>query len=625
MLYTQRVFWLQYNTPEKLARILDFWERHRSLCHEISFFTESDGCDLRWLPDGEVQRRAEWMQTVVKQTRAHGFGVAINILQTMGHADDGVSDAPGIPWQGITDPKGTVARQCSCPRDKDFLEYVKKKYRAFASCGADRYWIDDDLRMHNHKPVTDGCYCNSCLNSFAGSEGLGEIPDRDAFIKQLQSDTELEQAWRNFGQSSILQVIRFAADAILEAHPGAEIGLMTCGPDDHRADLDVINEAGASVQWLRPGGGFWTENQPRDLVGKIATVSIATTSMQREEKQAYEIENYPYCEGAKSARMTALDCLLQTLAGNLDGLMFNLIDSIGNDPALQEGWMRRLADWQPVLAQAAENVAGTRPAGWRTLAPEMELLSMGLPLTAASEDAVGTILNGSSAAKLTPEDWEALFEKPLVLDGDAATIAFANGFGQRIGLRSITCHHQGVSEVFAEHPVNGAYAGYRRGFTLPYFDATSHVLELLPQAVEISEAQVAINGQRLGSSSSLFRPANAAPVAILGHAPWKHILTAPRIHQMRTLFESMQSTASPLEIVEPVACALWLRADVNGKPTIASICNTSQETMTLNLRGKDSKISPIFVTEHATATKSSDQLTLALPPWTLAVCKITSI
>lgn len=624
MLYTQRLFWLQFNTPEKLERILAFFQKHRTICHQISFFTESDGCDYRWVPPDEVARRAAWMKQVVTRARLAGFGVAINILQTMGHADDGGPDAPAVPWQGIMGPDGVTARQCSCPSDPDFLEYVQQKYHAFAQCNADCYWIDDDLRMHNHKPVMDGCYCLRCRKLFAQSIGSMFHEDRAAFVNTLAEQPAMQQQWRAFGQQLVLGVIRSAADGILSAHPNAAIGRMTCAADDHRADMDLLHELGAGEVWQRPGGGFWDESRPRQILGKTAMVGTSMASAKIGERYTYEVENYPYCIGAKSARITAIECLLQILAGKLDGIMFDLMDSVGNDPTLYDNWFERLADWQPHFHDAFNLVRDTIPVGWYAMQPPEELLCMGIPMTGLRDQAWGTILTGTVAAQLSSKQWDDCLTKPLIMDGAAAAIAMADGLGYRIGLQGIAEHRGNMAEVFTTHAINAHDQGYRRGFTMPYFNAVSHVLDPLPQTQVITEACNALTGQSVGASLTLFQPDSASPVAVVGHSPWQHSLTPPRMRQMRRMTQVMVPELDLVRIQTEAAIALWYRRNTGNTGDLMILCNPSQETVCVDVQSQ-SPCYKVIQTECSHAQSLDHGLRWTLPSWSIGVCRIEKV
>lgn len=200
-----------------------------------------------------------------------------------------------------------MARQCSCPRAPGFLSYVLSKYAAFARNQADRYWIDDELRMHTHWPVDEGCFCSSCLETFDAVRANSS----EDFVFEIQNDDQLLRDWTEFGRKGLLNVIHHAAQGIVSSHPNASIGRMTCGPESHRNDLDVLHVVGAGSVWLRPVGGFRNEDRPRETLEMVATVTASCAELRPDEKQTYEIENYPYDEGAKTARTTAIECLLQ--------------------------------------------------------------------------------------------------------------------------------------------------------------------------------------------------------------------------------------------------------------------------------------------------------------------------
>nr|MBA3686340.1 hypothetical protein [Planctomycetota bacterium] len=504
MLYTQRIFYPQVADPQRWQRMLGFLERHRTLCHEISFFTEGDGTDWRWLPPDEIAQRASVLGEAVRQARERGFAVAINVLNTMGHSDEGGADAPLPDWRRMIGHDGSESRCTPCPQDQRFLDYVRMKYRAFAGTGAERYWIDDDVRLNHHAPVARGCFCAVCCASLAMRLGREPLPGA-ALAAVFDQEPAGRVAWDAHLRAVLGAVIDAAVEGVRAVQPQAEIGLMTCEPHD-QVDWMARLGRGGHRPWLRPGGGFWNDDEPRALLRKLITVNAQCDGLPTDAGITYEVENYPYAIGAKSAAMTGWECLLAVLSGRLDGVMFDVLDGIGNDPASHDAWLARLEGWAPHLDAVAPLVAGTASIGWMAVSGGLHhsqiLQEAGLPLVGERSGARGWLVTGPAAQRLSVAEFTALFALPVLMDGEAAQRCLELGLGERIGLDAVEAHREGIHEVFTDHPLNAGDVGALRGFTLRYFGLTSHALA--PRAgTALLSRLVSTSGRALGAACTL--------------------------------------------------------------------------------------------------------------------------
>lgn len=645
MLYSQRIFWPQYNTEAKLQRLIDFLKNHRPLAQEISFFTEGDGCDWRYVTPDDIEQRAAFLKRAVGIVRAEGFIPVINILNTLGHSDDGGPEAPVPAWRKMVGLDGTQTRHCGCPADPALLDYVRFKYEQFARCGADRYWIDDDLRVHNHNPVHWGCFCPQCVADFSRRTGMKfDLPSME---NALRTDRKIRAAWVARAAEVSQTLLAACAQGVRNGNPGADIGLMT-GDVASMADAGVDLEKWLSELttitggrgWLRPGGGFWDDGHPRSMLGKLHGVANTIDRVPKEVGVTYEMENYPFTLGSKSAKMTGVECLMAILSTRLDGIMFDMLDLAGNELSVHERWVGDLEKWLPLWNQAAEIVKGTVPVGWRPMyslqhfqqhtqeRPPGQMHSSdyqkpcalqlaGVPITGFSTGAAGYLLGGEAARGMSLEELTALLQKPLIMDGDAAERFLALGLGDRIGLSSATAREEGAYEVFTDHPVNGPVSGYRRAMTMKYFGLRSHALMPLEGAESLSTL-VNYRGEALGSSLTLYRPAGQSPVAVMSHSPWALVLSPQRMTQMRLLAAAMTTEAGlPVMASCDRAVAYWYRRGDDGR-RIAVLFNPGFDEVTVHMGGVTS-LAPLLATPGIKVEAGGQ---VFMPGWGVAVVKI---
>lgn len=583
MVYTQRIFWHQYDTPQKTQRLLEFWSTRRDICDEISFFTESDGGDFRFVPLAEVERRAAHLKWVVQQTQKAGFLVAINILNTIGHTSDGGAVAPRPEWRELVGANGATAHFCSCPADTRFLAYTREKYRLYGGAGADRFWIDDDVRLLNHRPSDWGCLCEFCIDDFR-SGMRAPSTTREELVDEIRNDPFTRTKWVERNADTIHTLIEACVEGLSSSGFLGEVGFMTSGTlVDCGADLarwfDTMSPDGRR-SWIRPGGGFWDEETPLTMLDKIQVAS-SVRELVPSASAVYEVENYPYTLGQKSTAITGLETLLSHVAMRVDGVMFNLVDQAGNPLTTYEAWVDRLRTWVPVWNQASAALGASRLRGWSTplspahvsqvtgtlsdedldpSLPGRAILHAGIPLGATGQDAIGAILDGVAARGMSDAELMHLLRRPLVMDGAAAAIFHARGLGTHIGLEGITAVPEGAVEVFTSHPLNGAWSGFTRVATMNYFYQTSFALHATDGAEELSQLND-YAGTRLGSAVVLARSSAGSPVAILGHFPWLLVNSAARSHQLQHLLKHMVPEMPTVTAIGGAQICCWWRQD----------------------------------------------------------------
>jgi hypothetical protein len=320
--------------------------------------------------------------------------------------------------------------------------------------------------------------------------------------------------------------------------------------------------------------------------------------------------------------------------------MFDMLDIAGNNLEVFERWTTDLEEWLPQWNQAAEVVSGTLPSGWRPVfslrhfqqhVEDREPIRMlrtdyqaalalqlaGVPITGFSTETDGHLLSAEASKGMSKEELTALLEKPLIMDGGAAQRFLDLGMGAKIGLKSLTTYQEGAYEVFTDHAVNGSGAGYQRVMTMKYFGLCSHALEPEPGTDSLSTL-VAYSGKDLGSALTLYRPVDAPPVAILGHAPWMHIVSPQRMEQMRRLADAMAPGSPSISSCDR-AVVLWNRRGLNGKKMVA-LFNPGFDSATVTLAG-GSRLEPVLASPEVVLKAPNE---VCLPGWAYALFSLNA-
>ena len=124
---------------------------NRAACDEVWFSTGIGFPQMDW-----HRAHAARLARYAEQLRGAGIAPSLQFQATLGHSDDltlqeGIA---GKTWGGFTGSAGVECKACNCPRQPAFLAYVREMARLYAAFRPAWVWIDDDLRINNHRPAS---------------------------------------------------------------------------------------------------------------------------------------------------------------------------------------------------------------------------------------------------------------------------------------------------------------------------------------------------------------------------------------------------------------------------------------------------------------------------------------
>jgi len=86
-----RIFPGHWLTEDRFRGLLDFLSRQPGSVDELAFFTSATHA---LLPINEIERRAPRLAELLPRVRARGFGAGINVLATLSHLEENLSNSP---------------------------------------------------------------------------------------------------------------------------------------------------------------------------------------------------------------------------------------------------------------------------------------------------------------------------------------------------------------------------------------------------------------------------------------------------------------------------------------------------------------------------------------------------
>jgi hypothetical protein len=578
-----------YEPDEAFAHLMAFLADFLPIVEEIAFF-ETFTHHL-YLPLDALADRAARMGRAIKAVKQAGVPSAgINVLTTIGHANEAWDYMPPLPMPPMIGHDGAASFGCACPNTPELRRYVRDKYTLVARQSPDFVWVDDDIRMHNHG-VPWACFCPTCLALFAEETGLTFTREQLVAAFDDPAAGAVRAAWIEHNARTLEALMAEVAAAIHAVDPAIITGLMTAGPG-----WTTYNGV-AFDRWLRalragkcrPGGGFYSDETPLGMVGKALEVGrqIAVLPPEVTDVQ-YELENFPYHVIKKSATALTSECTL-ALAVGCNGIAFNALG--GWDPPYEDfrRYLEAVTAVRPVWEQLVAHIDGLPTAGlWPAWSPRFMarksvrpgypwlsydgvptrpdvLAQIGLPL-ATDWPAAAAVLSGGIIDAFDDDELRDIFSRGALIDSAALDLLAERGLADLAGVRIARRYDNGPMETLTDDPLNGPWAGQVRDCRIEFWgDARgmADVLEPAAPGVRILARMETYFRQDYGPSMTAFENSLGGRVVVMGYAPWIFFHSGPKREQLLNVADWITRGALPVRIdgTVPVIPFVRLSAD----------------------------------------------------------------
>ena len=312
---------LHTGSKEKWAKTLASIKANPGCCDEV-WFSSWGGM----MPMEFHREQAKNIAAAAADLRAIGIVPSLQIQTTIGHGDDFTNTNywGAKAWTGWTGSTGVEDKFCNCPRQKKFLAYIKEMAKAYAGCQPRSVWIDDDLRIDNHRPASkgslDGCWCATCVAAF--NEANGTNLTREELAAEVAKGGELGAKWAAFAVESIAGVARAIAEGVKEVAPEAIMGQQHCNAAKYEASVrgvsKVLYEVSGHATGIRPGGGmYWDLNPSEQVIKSIESAAFAGRVKDVGTIQYWcpEVESWPHTYGGRSAQSVIVESFAALMYG----------------------------------------------------------------------------------------------------------------------------------------------------------------------------------------------------------------------------------------------------------------------------------------------------------------------
>lgn len=584
-----------WQPDDGFAHLLSVIERWKNAVDEIAFFI--DYSHHGYYPLEEYEALMPHLKSRMQALRDAGVpSVGINILCSIGHLDEGFDWLTRPPFQTVVGHDGATSLSCMCVRAPEYMPYLKAKYTILAQAEPDFIWVDDDIRMRNHA-VEFPCFCHNCVETF--NRRVNGAYTRESLVKALDSDStgELRRAFLQYNNEALQNVLNAIREAVHAVNPAIRLGLMTInlpGNTYSLADQEgYLKVLGAEM--IRPGGGFYTDEQPTLLIDKAVHTSFQNAYAEDIPDNQYELEDFPD-PTRKSVHMHLLEFATAFMAGCngiavdnviLQHMPYELMDAFADTRPMWEHMVEAmkgmsLRGYYPVFVpdcEAAPNITHSifsNGAG-EDFNREMSLTKAGMAWASAQKDAEVAVISGDMMAAVPDENIPELFSRGVLMDTDALKHLIARGYGELAGCVPGKGYHSGLVERYTKHPVNGEAAGILRNVYMNFWDRngiTIHALEPMEGATVMSTFE-SITGAECGVASVAYENNLGGRVAVLGYFPWTFLEVPGKRDSLPALMNWLAKDRYPVMVEGSRHIVPMLRTPEDKKGFVLWLINAS--------------------------------------------------
>lgn len=615
-----------HEKPAVWERLFPQLVKNKACCDEVWFST---GVGVPHLEDH--QKRSAFMAKCAGDLRSQGIVPSLQIQATLGHSDDitAAAGADGKSWSSYVGVNGEECKYINCPRQPGFLDYFRELCRIYAQWHPGSVWIDDDLRLHNHKPAVEpcGCYCPCCLEIFGREEG--RTFNREELIAAYKEDPQLYKRWENFGERSLSLVAEVIVKAFLEISPETRFGLQHCLHHMRLPVIEALKKHSNARVGSRPGGGAYSDHQPYAIIEKAALCSMQIRDQQGYETLSQicpEIESCPRTFTCKTSQGHRLESLLYLALGG-DSLSYFIMD-----PALETPeWYGRelltpLAEETPCYKAYIRHNENTFPRGIGVAASvkahpsavETGLVLVGTAFGGCSPLHCGNLLRAKAAEMLSEEELRKIFAEGCLLDGYAAMALQQRGLNALMGGIRVTELDLSCSEYYTSDPIN-------QGFETRYHSPLNKKRFAFELPAELECRVLGVyrdnKDKEQGIASLIFETSAGGRCALLGYEGMNiHYLSSDRVRQLNRIADFIAKEELPILPVDVVQSLMVPRVTAEKVLRSVTFLNPTigtQKAQEFILRGVPEGIS------HAEFLIPAEEPVTVPLQWENGVCKVT--
>lgn len=411
------------DSDENWKATFDIIKENPGCCDEVWFSTGMGYLPVEWHQD-----KVERMSKAMAQLAQIGVASSLQFQMTIGHGDKfGVGNEELFSektWTGWTGSTGVEAKFSSCPRNPDFLDYIRRTSSIYAALNPAYIWVDDDLRYDNHKPATldshIGCWCEDCIATF--NEQTSGHWTRQTLSAALEADKELNEKWHQYCVESLCNIAAIISEEVHRVSPTTRMafqGKKEAFVVHHVKEiLNVMHEKTGLPVGYRPGTGsrFDMEGASGQIIKSMQSARFIELIGNPEYIDLWcpEIETWPRVYGSRTGQGVLVEGFA-ALAYGLNSVSMFIMAADMEDPQLySRSLLKPIAEGSDVLYRYAAMNEGTLVAGYEseTSCDVMyEFARTGIPVLPGVGKSLGSISQDEMTSVVIPKTLSADIQK----------------------------------------------------------------------------------------------------------------------------------------------------------------------------------------------------------------------
>ena len=541
-----------------VRRTITTWFVDRNIAELVEFCKENSVDEIIAKVDTEEFTHGiptvEWLDgymPILKKLKSEiekiGVVFSINPWVTTDHCDRGRDIRhihPNVDMMVGHD--GSQCLACACPLSPGWRDLTTELWSRYASLEPGVLWIEDDIRLLNHRPAEYGCFCDLHMKAF--SEKVGKLVTREELMAAMLAPGDphpYRKEWLDLNRDLMIEVAHFFEKLVHSVSPDTKVGLMTSLPNHHSLegrDWEAFTSALAGNKPLvvRPCMCNYSEWTLRGLYDSEWTLRQTLHCLSPDAIIQTELENVPFSTYSKSTTFTFLQMAISFALGS-DGVTMNLFDHMGSPISVTPEFGPMLKSKKSYLNALKQYCHGTKSAGirllhaekgayftkapesanWRDILPEGQnwrriLGPFGFPYT--YEDSSVTAISGQIIRAFSDSQIRELLSSGVLLDITAAQCLIEMGYGEYIGVSIKRTFSRNAEPLAAEEYYNEAFGGEERKYvtlTLPDLGSDVQLAELvLSDGAQVISSMVDMDAVRTYPFLTAFENSLGGRVAV---------------------------------------------------------------------------------------------------------------
>ncbi len=289
------------------------------------------------------------VKSLAERLRQTGVSYQLNYQNLFGAWDGGADMRYVNGWENYVDQYGNESWGVGCSLGEKFRKVAGTKLKMWAATKPDIIWIDDDIRLHNHRTsihklyagdlnreeLDFGCFCDKHINEFNKMYGLSAT--REQLHQGILSGGDLRKKWLDFCRVCANDVAQWIEKTVNEVSEDTTIALMSSFPDSHSIEGRHWGEflkklSGDKTPIIRAHFGPYCESNPHEFFECYNFIEQLKANIKcqfdRDFEFCPEVENTRFSVWSKSLAATKFQLMLSAYLG-CKGITLSIYDLEG--------------------------------------------------------------------------------------------------------------------------------------------------------------------------------------------------------------------------------------------------------------------------------------------------------